>query len=223
MQGGDLAGYSLTLELDRALELYRQGLFPLPVEGGFAWFLPELRAVMRLGPGAIPVSTSTMKLAGRYRVAIDLDPLAVVEACAGAPRPGGWIDGSMIAFYREAAEAGHLHSVEVYGGGGLAGGLFGIAAGGVFCGESMFHAAPNTSKLALAVLAGEARRCGYALIDGQWVTSHLISLGFETADREGYRRMLEGARKAATVPFKSGPLEMSRARLQELIAPLRRA
>lgn len=220
MQGGDLVGYTTTLEVDAALDLYRQGLFPLPAGGAFAWFFPEVRAVMRLGPEAIPVPTSTIKLASRYRVAIDSNPLAVVEACAGTPRPGGWIDDEMIGFYKGAIRAGHLHSVEVYDDGDLAGGLFGITTGGVFCGESMFHAAPNTSKLALAVLAAEARRCGYALIDGQWITSHLISVGFVAADRRSYRRMLADAAKASPLPLPSGPLELDRARLRRLIAPL---
>lgn len=118
----------------------------------------------------------------------------VIDACADPARPHGWIDGQIAAAYRELHRLGWAHSVEAWTPeGDLVGGLYGIAVGGLFAGESMFHHAPDASKVALVHLVDLLNDGGAALLDVQWTTDHLISLGAVDVAREDYLERLAAA------------------------------
>jgi len=187
--GGDLS-------VERLLEAYRHGIFPWYNPGQpILWWSPDPRAV--LYPEKLKVSRSLRKTLkrGHLCVTFDTDFRAVMRACA-APRaqyPGGgtWITDDMVRAYCALHEQGLAHSVEVWEGRVLAGGLYGVALGGVFFGESMFARATDASKVALVALVDRLRRWGYRLIDCQVPSSHLTSLGAEEIPRARFLAELE--------------------------------
>ena len=193
--GGDLEPGTL-------VAAYRQGLFPMPAgrDGPMAWGSPDPRAVMPLD--AVPRSRSLRRSTRRYELRVDTAFADVVEACADPRRPGGWISDDIREAYVGLHELGWAHSIEAWDGGGLAGGLYGVAIGGLFAGESMFHHRTDASKVALTGLVdlltadGDARR----LLDVQWATPHLASLGAVEVARPEYLRRLALARSAALPP-----------------------
>lgn len=195
----DLVAVGADLEPGTLLSAYRQGLFPMPVdEVGLAWWSPVRRGV--LTPTAMHVSRSLRRSARRFRVTLDSAFDAVIDGCADPARPGGWIDGAIAAAYLRLHELGWAHSVEVWRDHELVGGLYGVALGGLFAGESMFHRATDASKVALLRLGdvlddGDTRR----LIDVQWATPHLRTLGVVETSRKQYLQALPRV-LAAEVP-----------------------
>ena len=185
--GGDLS-------VTRLITAYRSGIFPWfgPQEPIY-WWSPDPRAV--LYPGRVRITRSLRKSIRNkgYTIAIDRNFSSVVRACA-APRnytSGTWITEDMFRAYRRLHEAGHAHSVEVYNADDeLVGGLYGVVAGSVFCGESMFSSEPDTSKIAFVALAWHLVKWGFVLIDCQITNPHLSSLGAEEISREQFSTSL---------------------------------
>lgn len=171
--GGDLSA-------DRLIEAYRHGCFPWFQEGQpILWWSPDPRTV--LFPEELHVSRSLAKVMrqAHYQVTFDQDFAAVIKACA-APRlyaDGTWITDSMQAAYLELHRRGHAHSVEVWSNGELVGGLYGLAMGQLFFGESMFSRADNASKVGFATLVERLVAWGFVLIDCQVPTDYLHSFG----------------------------------------------
>jgi leucyl/phenylalanyl-tRNA---protein transferase len=186
----DLVAVGADLAPGTVLNAYRQGLFPMPMDtAGLAWWCPMRRGVLR--PGGMHVSRSLRASARRFTASVDAAFGAVVDGCADPRRPGGWIDADIKAAYLELHKLGWAHSVEVWSGGDLVGGLYGVGLGGLFAGESMFHRQTDASKVALLRLVellddGERPR----LVDVQWATPHLRSLGVTEVSREQYLRSL---------------------------------
>ncbi|CAN5542315.1 leucyl/phenylalanyl-tRNA--protein transferase [soil metagenome] len=183
--GADLAPGTLLLA-------YRSGIFPMPVcDGGrevLAWWAPDPRGVLPLD--GLRVSRSLRRSCRRYEVRVDTAFEAVIDACADPSRQGRWITPAVRAAYVELHRLGWAHSVEVWTPEGLAGGLYGVAVGGLFAGESMFSAAPDASKVALVGLVERLRAGESTLLDVQWVTPHLASLGAVEVPRAHYLELL---------------------------------
>ena len=181
--GGDLAASNL-------VTAYRIGLFPMPVSEiePLAWWSPDPRAVLPLEP--FSPSRSLRRSIRRYTTTVDRCFDAVLEGCADPSRPHGWITPEMAAAYRRLHASGPAHSVEVWADRELVGGLYGVAIGSFFAGESMFHRADDASKVALARLVDMLRPFPHALLDVQWATPHLISLGAIEIPRDDYLRRL---------------------------------
>jgi len=185
--GGDLSP-------DRLVQAYRHGCFPWFQDGQpILWWSPDPRTV--IFPDELHVSRSLAKLMRqrRYQVTFDQDFSAVIRACAG-PRSyadGTWITGSIQEAYVELHRRGHAHSVEVWEGDQLVGGLYGLAMGQLFFGESMFSHADNASKVGFATLVEHLKAWGFVLIDCQMHTSHLESFGARTISRETFASYLQ--------------------------------
>ncbi len=180
--GGDLSA-------ERLVQAYRHGCFPWYQDGQpILWWSPDPRTV--LFPAELHVSRSLAKVIRqqRYRVTFDQDFAAVIRACAGprAYADGTWITDSMQAAYIELHQRGLAHSVEVWDGEQLVGGLYGLAMGRLFFGESMFSHANNASKVGFATLVQHLQAAGFALIDCQMPTEHLMSLGARSISREDF-------------------------------------
>src|SRR5690606_34543382 len=172
--------------------------FPWYNEGQpILWWSPDPRAV--LAPGQIKVSRSLRKTlrARRFQVTFDTAFEAVIGACAAPRRPplenGTWITPEMRDAYVELHRLGHAHSVEAWQDGALAGGLYGVALGGAFFGESMFSRVRDASKVAFVWLARQLERWGYSLIDCQLPSAHLASLGARTVPRREFFALLAHA------------------------------
>ena len=185
--GGDL-------EPGRLVDAYRHGIFPWFSEGDpILWWSPDPRMV--LYPAELRISRSLKKTLARgtYETRVDTAFRAVIEACS-APRDGHagtWIVPEMIEAYTRLHELGHAHSVESWQDGELMGGLYGVALGKVFFGESMFARAPDASKVALAGLVERLRGGGYRVIDCQQATAHLASLGAREIPRRAFAQLLQ--------------------------------
>ncbi len=183
------------LEPGTILAAYRSGLFPMPVDDGMlAWWSPEPRGVLPLD--GLRISRSLRKSCARYEVRVDTAFAQVLAACADPSRTGRWITDEIAAAYVRLHQLGWAHSVEAWShdDGQLAGGLYGIAVAGLFAGESMFHHRTDASKVALValvdLLGGAAGAAEGRLLDVQWRTEHLASLGVVEVDRATYRRRL---------------------------------
>jgi leucyl/phenylalanyl-tRNA--protein transferase len=192
----DLVGIGADLEPGTILAGYRRGLFPMPLDGRLAWWSPQARAVFPLD--GLRISRSLRKACGRFDVRVDTAFEEVIAACAEPSRPGAWISEAMKAAYTALHELGWAHSVEVWSpDGALVGGLYGLAIGGLFAGESMFHRVSDASKVALVALVAVFREAGGGMIDAQWRTDHLASLGVIEIGRSDY---LERLRAALALP-----------------------
>ena len=180
------------LEPATLLAAYRTGLFPMPLKPGgrIAWWSPPCRGVLELDQ--LVVHRSLRRSCRRYEIRVDTAFADVVEGCADPARPHGWIDEQMRAAYVRLHNAGFAHSVEAWLDDELVGGLYGLGLGGLFAGESMFHRARDASKVALVALADGLRDGRRRLIDVQWATPHLCSLGVSTIPRRHYLRRLPG-------------------------------
>lgn len=197
--GGDLAPA-------RLLDAYRHGIFPWFSEGEpILWWSPSRRAVFRTDGVRLSSRRRRELRRSRWRVRADGAFEAVIHACAHHPRPGQsggtWITAGMIAAYTGLHRLGHAHSIEVFdrdedGEEHLVGGLYGLAIGRMFCGESMFSARPGASTVALAALARRLHGWGWPLLDAQVPNDHTRSLGVETWSRDDYLRALERLRDA---------------------------
>jgi leucyl/phenylalanyl-tRNA--protein transferase len=166
----------------------------MPVEGDeVGWFSPDPRGVIPLD--GLRVSRSLRRSLRRYRITVDTDFVAVMRACGDPARPHGWINEEFVAAYAELHQLGWAHSVEAWSveSGALAGGLYGVAIGGFFAGESMFSVERDASKVALVALVERLRAGGGVLLDVQWLTPHLASLGAIEIPRADYLARLESA------------------------------
>ena len=181
--GADLAPATL-------LAAYSRGLFPMPLRpnGRIGWWSPPERGVLE--PGRMVVSRSLRQSCRLYEIRVDTAFAQVVEACANPSRPHGWIDDQMKSAYVRLHREGFAHSVEAWRDDELVGGLYGVAVGGLFAGESMFFRARDASKAALVALADGLRDGRRRLIDVQWATPHLRSLGAAAIPRDEYLRRL---------------------------------
>ncbi|WP_347813795.1 leucyl/phenylalanyl-tRNA--protein transferase [Allobranchiibius sp. GilTou38] len=199
----DLVAVGADLEPGTLLAAYRSGLFPMGTgrDGGppMGWWSPVDRGVLL--PGEHHVSRSLRRSRRHFTTSIDRDFDAVVRACADPGRDGQWITARMIAAYRRLYDLGWAHSVEVWDEHGeLAGGLYGVAIGALFAGESMFHRATDAGKVAVWVLAEQVLAGGApGLIDVQWHTTHLGTLGVREIDRAAYLGLL-GPAVTGTLP-----------------------
>ena len=184
------------LEPGTLLTAYRAGLFPMPVgrrrrQALIGWFSPDPRGVIPLE--GLCVSRSLRASTRRFEIRTDTAFAAVMRGCADPARPHGWIDDGILAAYERLFELGWAHSVEVWAEGELQGGLYGVAIGGLFAGESMFHRATDASKVALVALVERLRAGGYGLLDVQWRTPHLATLGAIEIPQADYLGQLAGA------------------------------
>lgn len=177
----------------RLIQAYESGIFPWYSEGQpLLWWSPDPRMV--LFPSELKIPRSLRKRLARrdFEVRADTAFEEVIRACS-EPRPGQegtWITGDMAAAYAELARAGHAHSVETWIGGELAGGLYGVALGRMFYGESMFTRAPDASKIALAHLVRQLERWSFGMIDCQMKTAHLARFGAREIARADFMRKL---------------------------------
>jgi leucyl/phenylalanyl-tRNA---protein transferase len=188
-----LVGIGADLEPGTLLAAYRQGLFPMPVgrTGPMGWWSPDPRGVLPLDE--LRVSRSLRQSCRRYEVRIDTAFEEVVRACADPDRPHGWITPDIELAYLRLHDLGWAHSIETWTGEGvLVGGLYGVAIGGLFAGESMFHRARDASKVALVHLVEALRAEGdpHRLLDVQWSTPHLARLGVVELPRQQYLERL---------------------------------
>jgi leucyl/phenylalanyl-tRNA--protein transferase len=196
--GGDLS-------LERLLDAYRHGIFPWFNPGEpILWWSPDPRMVLE--PQAIRVTRSLAKRIRNsgFELRVDSDFSEVMRACA-APRAdafGTWISPAMVAAYTRLFEAGYAHSVETWHDGVLVGGLYGVAIGRMFYGESMFSREPDASKVALVQLARQLERWGFGLIDCQMETPHLSSMGARTMPRAVFTARLA---ELVNLPHLPGP------------------
>ncbi len=172
---------SRDLPVDAVMAAYAAGVFPWPAEDDVVgWFCPPERYVIPAGGVRINRSTRKALRSAGFEIRLDTCFDEVVDCCARAQRPQGsgtWITGAVRATYAALHSAGYAHSVEVYQHGTLVGGLYGVAYGALFFGESMFHAVPNAAKAAVIALSVWLERHGFALIDCQVETPHMLALG----------------------------------------------
>jgi leucyl/phenylalanyl-tRNA---protein transferase len=187
--------FGADLEPGTLLAAYRAGVFPMPLTGvrEMTWFSPDPRGIVPLGE--FRPSRSLRRSARRFTVTADTAFAAVIAGCADRRRPGAWITKEVRAAYERLHALGWAHSVEVWDEAGtLAGGLYGVEIGGLFAAESKFHVRTDASKVALAALVARLRVAGGArLLDVQWTTPHLISLGARDVPRPEYLRLLRAA------------------------------
>ena len=198
-----VVGVGADLEPGTLLAAYRSGSFPMPVDGRprfgggrgrwvLAWWSPDPRGVLPLD--GLRVSRSLRQAARRFEIRVDTAFEAVIDACADPGREGRWITPEIRDAYVRLHGLGWAHSVEAWTpDGDLAGGLYGVAVGGLFAGESMFHRRTDASKVALLALVRLLREGGARLLDVQWTTPHLASLGAVDIPRTEYLRRLDDA------------------------------
>lgn len=188
--GGDL-------QLERILLAYQYGIFPWPIEGApLAWFSPDPRMLLDPGAERIPRSLRQRMRHAGWRVTTDRAFDEVIRACAKIPRAGEagtWITPELMDAWFELHRVGVAHSVEVWSGDALIGGLYGLELGEMFCGESMFHRATDASKVAFAALARIAWSRGLHFVDCQLHTPHLERLGARAIPRDVYLDRLADA------------------------------
>jgi leucyl/phenylalanyl-tRNA--protein transferase len=184
----DLVSAGGDLEPATVIDAYRHGLFPMEITGlpgVLGWWSPNPRGILPLEQ--LRISKSLRRSAARYDVRIDTCFDRVIRACANPSRPDGWINTNFISAYSRLHELGWAHSVEVFDRTGrLAGGLYGVRIEGLFSGESMFHVQRDASKVALMTLVSLMREQRMSLLDVQWCTDHLASLGAIAVPRAEY-------------------------------------
>lgn len=206
----DLIAVSREFDETLVLNAYRSGVFPMPSRRHLmGWYSPLRRGILPLD--GLQVSRSLRKTSRRYEIRIDTAFEAVLAGCADWRREGSWIDEDIRAVYGQLHRDGLVHSVEAWTGAGeLAGGLYGVALGGLFAGESMFHRPDigrDASKAALMGLVQHLRQAGQPedrLLDVQWKTDHLATLGVVEISRTDYLTRLERALKLPAPSWTSG-------------------
>jgi leucyl/phenylalanyl-tRNA--protein transferase len=190
----DVVALGEDLRVETLREAYRKGIFPWPHdELPLPWFSPRRRAVIFFDELHVGRSLRKAQKRGAFTFTIDRDFRSVIHACAEAERPdqdGTWIEPEIVAAYTRFHTAGDAHSVEVWEEGDLVGGLYGVDAGGVFTGESMFHRRPDASKLALLFLVEHLRPRGATFIDCQVMTPHMAALGAREIPRGKFLDLL---------------------------------
>jgi leucyl/phenylalanyl-tRNA--protein transferase len=194
-----LVGVGLGLTTERLLEAYRRGIFPFyddttPV----LWWSPDPRAVFELDGLHVSRRLARTVRSGKFTPTVDRCFRRVIEGCADrGPGRGCWLLPEMIEAYTRLHELGHAHSLEVWHDGALAGGVYGVAVGGLFAAESMFTRVTDASKVALYHLLQRLRQRGYVLFDVQYLNAHTESLGAVEVPRREYLRRL---RRAVALP-----------------------
>jgi len=174
------------------LQGYRLGIFPMAMEDdSIEWFSPERRGIIPLETFHLPHAARRIWAHKSFEVKIDSAFSEVIQACAR--RDETWINEEIVASYENLHAIGHAHSVEAWQEGKLAGGLYGVAVGGGFFGESMFHRVTDASKIALAALVEQLKRQRFVLLDTQWLTPHLLQFGAVEISRAEYLALLERA------------------------------
>jgi leucyl/phenylalanyl-tRNA--protein transferase len=194
--GDDLVAVGADLEPGTMLAAYRAGLFPMPIDpdrrrSKMAWFSPDPRGIIPLD--GLHVSRSLRRSMRRFQMRMDTRFNDVVRACGDPDRPGRWITNAIVDAYAELFELGWGHSVEVYERDELVGGLYGLRIERFFAGEAMFHTATDASKAALVWLVEWLNATGAELLDVQWVTDHLATLGAVAIPRPDYLARLHAA------------------------------
>lgn len=181
------------LSAELLLHAYRSGVFPMAMDGGeIAWFSPDPRAIIPLDEGFhVPHGLKRALKKRKFEIRIDTAFGRVIRSCA--KRKETWINREIIASYENLHRLGYAHSVEAWCDGALAGGLYGVAQGGAFFGESMFHEVTDASKVALYALVQRLRERGFILLDTQWTTSHLEGFGAHNVPRPKYLKWLADA------------------------------
>lgn len=203
--GEDLVGVGADLEPGTLLAGYRAGVFPMGTgrggRGPTGWWSPDPRGVLPLD--RLRVSRSLRRSCARFEIRVDTDFDGVLQACADPSRSGRWITPRMAEAYRRLHRLGWAHSVECWRDGRLVGGLYGVGIGGLFAGESMFHRETDASKVALVALVALLRADGdpRRLLDVQWRTDHLASLGVREVPRPVYLALLARALQAPPPQF----------------------
>jgi leucyl/phenylalanyl-tRNA--protein transferase len=180
------------------LKAYACGIFPMAESAddpALYWIEPDMRGIIPLEGFHLPTRLARTVRTTRFTVWVDRDFDAMIDGCAEAKpdRARTWINGRIRKIYRSLFEHGHCHSVEVYDGEELVGGLYGVSLGRAFFGESMFHRARDASKIALVHLIARLRAGGYRLLDTQYVTDHLKTFGAVEVGKRRYHRLLEEA------------------------------
>jgi len=192
----DIVGFGGEMTVENLRNAYRRGIFPWQIEGlPLPWFCPEKRAVLEFSELHIPKSLKKERKKTDFTFTIDKSFRRVIEQCAKTPRAhesGTWITKNFINSYTKFHQSGDAHSVEVWNNSGeLVGGLYGVDAGGVFCGESMFFIKPNASKLALLFLVEHLESRGATWLDTQVMTPHFEALGAKEISRARFLAKLE--------------------------------
>lgn len=192
IEGEELVGVGGDLEPSTLIAAYRSGLFPMPLRRRtIGWWSPDPRGILPLD--GLVVSRSLRRSCARYTTTRDQCFERVVRACGDARREHGWINDDIVRAYTRLHELGWAHSVETWLDDQLVGGLYGIRIGRFFAGESMFSTANDASKVALIHLVGWLRDTGAELLDVQWQTPHLSTLGVIAVPRHDYLRLLAAA------------------------------
>jgi leucyl/phenylalanyl-tRNA--protein transferase len=190
----DIVAIGADLEPGTLLAGYRAGMFPMPFDRRrIAWFSPDPRGILPLD--GLRLTRSLRRSVRRYDVRMNTQFREVVEACGDPRRTGAWINDAFVDAYERLHDLGWAHSIEIYrpGSNELVGGLYGVHIGRLFAGESMFHTATDASKVALVHLVDWLREIGVTLLDVQWVTPHLASLGVIEIPRDEYLTHLHEA------------------------------
>jgi len=183
---------------DVLLKAYACGIFPMAESAddpALYWIEPEMRGIIPLDTFHVPARLARTVRSTPFSVQVNRNFEAVIQGCAAPQRDRArtWINGRIRRIYRALHAHGHCHSVEVYDGAELVGGLYGVSLGRAFFGESMFHRARDASKIALVHLVARLRAGGYRLLDTQYVTDHLKSFGAVEVGKRRYHRLLEEA------------------------------
>jgi leucyl/phenylalanyl-tRNA--protein transferase len=202
-EGAEIAGVGADLSPGTLLAAYRNGLFPMRLQarrpigqGPLGWWSPDPRGIIPLD--ALRVSRSLRRSRQRFEIRVDTAFEDVMRGCADPKRPHGWIDKKFVAAYTQLHRLGWAHSVETWQlddaeRGALVGGLYGVAIGGLFAAESKFHRVTDASKVAVVALVDLMRAGGGTLLDVQWTTPHLASLGAIDVTRAEYLELVADA------------------------------
>jgi leucyl/phenylalanyl-tRNA--protein transferase len=189
-----LVGVGGDLSPGRLLEAYRRGIFPFfDADSPILWWSPDPRAIFELDGLRVPRRLARTIRSGRFRVTFNQDFEGVIRGCAERPGEGTWITPDMIEAYTRLHHLGHAHSAEAWHDGRLAGGVYGVAVGAMFAGESMFTRVRDASKIALAHLLGRLQELGFTLFDVQFLNDHTARLGAIEIPRREYLRRLQEA------------------------------
>ena len=199
---GEIVGIGADLEAGTLLAAYRGGLFPMRLgdDGPLAWWSPDPRGIIPLD--GLHVSRSLRKSGRRFEIRVDTAFEAVMRGCADPRRPHGWIDEEFVAAYVALHRLGWTHSVEAWRDDELVGGVYGVAVNGLFAAESKFHRVRDASKVALVALVELLEAGGAELLDVQWATPHLESLGAVAIPRDDYLTRLAAAVELTCDPWR---------------------